>query len=143
MLVWGPKRRKSKKTLRGRPEIAAGPALAARVLYGRQSGREISETSLGKGKRDFFDLRGLGFGTAKIVSKRENDGSEKKSRPAELRKRTRATIFRLDWPGLVRPRVGAIRSSNLPPANFLTTTGGGFSQKTRRHVALGTVRILI
>ena len=77
MLVWGPKRRKSKKTLRGRPEIAAGPALAARVLYGRQSGREISETSLGKGKRDFFDLRGLGFGTAKIVSKRENDGSEK------------------------------------------------------------------
>ena len=42
-------------------EIAAGPALAARVPYERQSGRENSEKSPGKAEHDFFHLRGFGL----------------------------------------------------------------------------------
>ena len=43
-------------------------------------------------------------------------------------------MFRQARPDPARPRVGANRSSNSPPAIFMTTTGGGLNQKTRRHI---------
>ena len=48
-------------------------------------------------------------------------------------------MFRQAWPDLAWSRVGATRFSNSPPAIFMTTTGGGLNQKTRRQI-LGYAR---
>ena len=65
-------------------EIAAGPALAARVPYERQSGRENSARSPGKAEHEFFDFRSFGLSHDKNRVETRKRRKSKKSRPADV-----------------------------------------------------------
>ena len=77
MLVWGPGRRKSKKTFSGQPKLPLGRLLRLASPTSVNPAGKIRQDRREKPNMNFLTSVVLGFHTTKTVLKRENDGSQK------------------------------------------------------------------
>ena len=84
MLVWGPGRRKSKKTFSGQPKLPLGRLLRLASPTSVNPAGKIRQDRREKPNMNFLTSVVLGFHTTKTVLKRESDGSQQKSRPADV-----------------------------------------------------------
>ena len=76
MLVWGPGRRKSKKTFSGQPKLPLGRLLRLASPTSVNPAGKIRQDRREKPNMNFLTSVVLGFHTTKTVLKRENDGSQ-------------------------------------------------------------------
>ena len=133
MLVWGPGRRKSKKTFSGQPKLPLGRLLRLASPTSVNPAGKIRQDRREKPNMNFLTSVVLGFHTTKTVLKRESDGSQKNlGRQMFENGRGRRCFagFGSIWLGLVSARL-ALQTRRR---RFFTTTGGGFNQMTRRHM---------